>query len=254
VCGEHKIERPSAGFSAGSAPRVRGTCLHSVINTQRVGFSPARAGNMCCMPLVWPLTWVQPRSCGEHRSESKPFKLLVGFSPARAGNIYEHEAAIRQLRVQPRLCGEHDAWHVTSNSGMGSAPRVRGTSIDHRYENNLCGFSPARAGSIPTSTKVLTLLRVQPRVCGEHRNATGDYFDNLGSAPLMRETFLSSPVVHSFYGFSPARTGNIEFQCSFNMLPWVQPRTCGEHLDDNEKEQLEMGSAPRVRGTFRIRT
>ena len=138
-----------------------------ILRAISIRFSPARAGNSPDHrgPAGW--TPVQPRACGELGLTTRMMRRLVGsaprvrgtrlggiehrwsgrFSPARAGNSPIIPPIGNADSVQPRACGELFHGSVAPHRDSGSAPRVRGTLRDHRPEEAIKRFSPARAGN-----------------------------------------------------------------------------------------------------------
>ena len=53
-------------LTAGSSPRVRGTCDFPIFRFKTVGLIPAGAGNIELDSAGLGFPWAHPRGCGEH--------------------------------------------------------------------------------------------------------------------------------------------------------------------------------------------
>ena len=232
----------------GSAPRVRGTVIRLQPRLWTVRFSPACAGNRNpSTSMTMPLT-VQPRVCGEQppllgsvtmTGGSAPrvrgtvpcpscISTMLRFSPACAGNSAVASSTTALRSVQPRVCGEQSLAVVASPSGVGSAPRVRGTAFHDDYRQFGSRFSPACAGNRPRTRCRRALRPVQPRVCGEQHGGALSRRCERGSAPRVRGTERGAAMVRRWRRFSPACAGNRLSILSSSAGRSVQPRVCGE--------------------------
>ena len=178
----------ACGKSLGSTPRMRGILLWSCWLWSGTRFNPAYAGNIFYFHPFHSNNKVQPRVCGEYppplsviyeRLGSTPrmrgiflslavFWHFVRFNPAYAGNIRKVYISRAAMQVQPRVCGEYLVPIPSPDLLLGSTPRMRGiyhkiTSLHVFYR-----FNPAYAGNIFGSGKTLSIVEVQPRVCGEY--------------------------------------------------------------------------------------
>ena len=50
------------------------------------------------------------------------------------------------------------------------------------------------------------------------------------------------------FRFNPAYAGNINLFLQIRLLPWVQPRVCGEYFQKVRDSIWKSGSTPRMRG------
>ena len=175
------------------------------------------------------------------------------FSPACAGNGTAHTAPSATISVQPRVCGERFDAAAVASPDAGSAPRVRGTGPFAASVSENIRFSPACAGNGSRRLVEMTIMTVQPRVCGERRRGYGRPDDARGSAPRVRGTAGAerSLAVHS--RFSPACAGNGAAGIPAAARRPVQPRVCGERIHRAVRRPRIGGSAPRVRGTVDAR-
>ncbi len=187
VCGECNPASNILEAFDGSAPRVRGMHRSDISEQTLRRFSPACAGNACCISSTPGPLSVQPRVCGEclrsrkvtmqengsaPRVRGMPANSATGapdyrFSPACAGNACSETISRRWRSVQPRVCGECSRKKRAPRALDGSAPRVRGMRfpvLGHRVERR---FSPACAGNARAVQRASWSTPVQPRVCGE---------------------------------------------------------------------------------------
>ena len=232
-------------------------------------FIPACAGNTAPEFCGAARLAVHPRVCGEHtvrthpmlttngsspRVRGTPFYalancLLSRFIPACAGNTAPPAHPVPQLPVHPRVCGEHSSNSPTSDTKVGSSPRVRGTRPSVKLAAFIARFIPACAGNTHAIGLLCSGKSVHPRVCGEHTLEFQVQETPNGSSPRVRGThkMIHREILTS--RFIPACAGNtIEEMCQHLKIP-VHPRVCGEHRPCQAYESRNFGSSPRVRGT-----
>ncbi len=170
-------------------PRVCGEHLEIFKQRrQRLGSSPACAGNTSNALNSTVTDKDHPRVCGEHAKHCTFMVYMSGSSPrvrgtlltswglsedngiipACAGNTSRSDGATRGLGDHPRVCGEHTEDLHERHISEGSSPRVRGTHQVHGRRRNLTGIIPACAGNTSDFTCGVSNLRDHPRVCGEH--------------------------------------------------------------------------------------
>ena len=147
VCGEQLIGLVNIGLSVGSSPRVRGTDYFFLSLAHKSRFIPACAGNSKDKEGESAPIPVHPRVCGEqgylgrldvnergssprvrgtgssHASNSR----VLRFIPACAGNSFVRIVTCITTSVHPRVCGEQSVQVGSSQTRVGSSPRVRGT-------------------------------------------------------------------------------------------------------------------------------
>ena len=269
ACGERASPSGSAGYAAGSAPRVRGTVGARQILVDQRRFSPARAGNGTRIGAPQCASAVQPRACGERCAKNARGRCWCGsaprvrgtvrarltqpevfrFSPARAGNGRPAARAGGITTVQPRACGERLGAAIAASIFAGSAPRVRGTVGQGPPHCRGGRFSPARAGNGRPISAAASDGPVQPRACGERAPPARPAAARSGSAPRVRGTGRPGGPGGGVHRFSPARAGNGRAGGRAPSLAPVQPRACGERPASVDFCSRAAGSAPRVRGT-----
>ena len=96
------------------------------------------------------------------------------------------------------------------------------------------------------------LPSVQPRACGEQLWIDEARGVQCGSAPRVRGTGGCAAMSPGAGRFSPARAGNSVSPRRVDISASVQPRACGEQGFLSRLQVLDVGSAPRVRGTGRL--
>ncbi len=208
ACGEHSCANATAGFSAGSSPRLRGTPSHAAFIDFERRFIPAPAGNTRvshpdCVPHA-----VHPRACGEHGTKSwwtciisgssprlrgTPIKIKETavdrrFIPAPAGNTTPRTTSPITCAVHPRACGEHFGASCSPGAVRGSSPRLRGTHLQAQALEHCSRFIPAPAGNTGSALGRGSAAAVHPRACGEHGDSYTPIKVNAGSSPRLRGT------------------------------------------------------------------
>ncbi|RYM92971.1 hypothetical protein PG2011B_1426 [Bifidobacterium animalis subsp. lactis] len=270
ACGEHHANKGKTAGQGGSSPRLRGT-LDAVRNPlAHAGIIPALAGNMC-MPLLMMVSFRDhPRACGEHPYKNPILNHTAGSSPrlrgtsvhersgehrrgiipALAGNIRRPNRGGSCRWDHPRACGEHARRWQQSGLDEGSSPRLRGTSRIMPERRRALGIIPALAGNMRACSSPSPDTGDHPRACGEHLTNPWDPMDASGSSPRLRGTFggwLDCVVAR---GIIPALAGNIATAPAASVAARDHPRACGEHAVESNTDAQDVGSSPRLRGTF----
>ena len=268
--GEHVTQTSPTLTTSGSAPHARGTQPWQLMSKDEQRFSPACAGNTTKSSSSWSDSTVQPRMRGEHgrllvsgvkKSGSAPhargtpnltFRRVQSrrFSPACAGNTAAASCSLRPPSVQPRMRGEHRRRASINCLKIGSAPHARGTRDLHPATTHLSRFSPACAGNTALSKSEAISIAVQPRMRGEHLNASNFALTKLGSAPHARGTRANIGPSRIPKRFSPACAGNTVSLDAAVIQRTVQPRMRGEHRLYSLVLAASDGSAPHARGTL----
>ncbi len=256
-------------MSAGSSPRLRGTCPGKRGDRGGGRFIPAPAGNMPSFLTPLPAYSVHPRACGEHNPVA-PLNLphagssprlrgtwlyragrggLYRFIPAPAGNIPHPYRRLWLSSVHPRACGEHPRMFTWTLVPAGSSPRLRGTYLADPSRSAKGRFIPAPAGNIQPAHKLRPGGAVHPRACGEHGLELWLLDTGAGSSPRLRGTCDIAMPARLRIRFIPAPAGNISFSRRRSSHPPVHPRACGEHCSIVCHRHSGRGSSPRLRGT-----
>ena len=249
TCGEYWGFRPDRSRLRGSAPHMRGIRIGRANRGGHPGISPAHAGNTD-RAINSPPDWAdQPRTCGEYpaslsrlRSQrgSAPHMrgilgshlrvfLSVGISPAHAGNTVLGGASFPVAADQPRTCGEYQVNHVWRRAELGSAPHMRGIRTVRCPSDRARRISPAHAGNTLAVLARASIIRDQPRTCGEYISMTGAWWWSPGSAPHMRGIRARASSARAGRRISPAHAGNTHSGALRAPGAGDQPRTCGEY-------------------------
>ena len=134
----------------GSSPRGRGKRLAVVIQEQRQGLIPARAGKTCKRGAERSAERAHPRAGGENhaaidwvarsegsspRGRGKPplmrgYLVLGRLIPARAGKTGSGAESTRRSTAHPRAGGENSITRIKSCTMPGSSPRGRGKPVE----------------------------------------------------------------------------------------------------------------------------
>ena len=91
----------------------------------------------------------------------------AGITPACAGKSFVPVYDRIQRRDHPRVCGEKRQAFMTSQSVVGSPPRVRGKGLARKDRRLGIGITPACAGKRQSCCALRRAMRDHPRVCGE---------------------------------------------------------------------------------------
>ncbi len=221
------------------------------------------------MPCAAEPGTVHPRVCGERAYSNRFSVSLCGssprvrgtpcvsqiprvvhrFIPACAGNAEGPAGGRRGGPVHPRVCGERGEGYISTVSGRGSSPRVRGTRYRSARSRRWCRFIPACAGNAVYFHRPSPLLTVHPRVCGERARYPGEDIHHLGSSPRVRGTRSRLAQPGSQRRFIPACAGNAAICTPLCTTALVHPRVCGERVVGLGAVAGIAGSSPRVRGT-----
>ena len=152
----------------------------------KVGITPAHAGNtQMVFRSVLP-TKDHPRACGEYHNgwryrrenQGSPPRMrgilserlsdcrISGITPAHAGNTKDSTTGTGDVKDHPRACGEYLHKLTKKEIWQGSPPRMRGIP--------------------PSSGSVANRPRDHPRACGEYWRFTKLFEIEQGSPPRMR--------------------------------------------------------------------
>ena len=85
ACGEYNTEAISAIFGIGSPPRMRGILMNMAVVVQRVGITPAHAGNTVSAVWIHGKIRDHPRACGEYIGKRIAVNLQQGSPPRMRG-------------------------------------------------------------------------------------------------------------------------------------------------------------------------
>ena len=166
VCGEDKFTRSFTRTFTGRSPRVRGRPDPAGHALGRHGSIPACAGKTFEALTTEKVKEVDPRVCGEDRSDpdrprpgwgrsprvrGRPVQAQLwnidGRSiPACAGKTCQNLNEPRATTVDPRVCGEDLASVQALTISPGRSPRVRGRPVHREGTESRARSIPACAG------------------------------------------------------------------------------------------------------------
>ena len=155
----------------------------------RSRFIPTCVGNISKIRHCRKEITVHPHVCGEHYfvsdlltrqfgSSPRVWGTCIGrrnlncsirFIPTCVGNIRQPADYHYIAAVHPHVCGEHQVRFDIIRNGVGSSPRVWGTSPWPRRCSCDLRFIPTCVGNIGRSNRHQGPLSVHPHVCGEHQ-------------------------------------------------------------------------------------
>ena len=252
----------------GSSPRVRGKLGGLPALVAHVRIIPARAGQTSACPRMRTASTDHPRACGANSEDVRRLLWSVGSSPRVRGKPFSsirapHLTRIiparagqtqRQGRLQhgrpdhPRACGANVNPWTSSESMVGSSPRVRGKPRQVQSSGTPVRIIPARAGQTRTTGRPSPPATDHPRACGA--NLTGGRPDDTvgGSSPRVRGKLGSGALNELNERIIPARAGQTRWNrwnCSTSS---DHPRACGANNSSVGTRGVRAGSSPRVRG------
>ena len=115
--------------TTGSSPRVWGTCGYEAAIARLARFIPTCVGNMPENKQEYTMLAVHPHVCGEHDHLAVDVRHPLRFIPTCVGNMPFIRIDDDGFTVHPHVCGEHAELRNETDNGVGSSPRVWGTSV-----------------------------------------------------------------------------------------------------------------------------
>ena len=227
MCGEKYPFLCANFFVLGSPPRVRGKGFQSFSAMMGRRITPACAGKRSFKAKQTAKTWDHPRVCGEKLDVFDTDKSHLGSPPRVRGKVHQHDArpagkgitpacagkrplssaCILRDWDHPRVCGEKYQRKASTNTAIGSPPRVRGKVYNSCIKMYPTGITPACAGKSLPHAHGLCRQRDHPRVCGEKTFTVKNVPGAEGSPPRVRG---KAPVVRDIVrdlGITPACAG-----------------------------------------------
>ncbi len=151
-------------------------------------FIPTSVGNTSALCQTRRYVTVHPHVCGEHTHRGNSLGatygssprlwgtqllkygagILLRFIPTSVGNTDSQYLPAMQLPVHPHVCGEHCTWKGEDDLKNGSSPRLWGTQLVCRVNNDTRRFIPTSLGNTHGDYRKCTRIPVHPHVCGEH--------------------------------------------------------------------------------------
>ena len=152
------------------------------------------------------------------------------------------------FKDHPRMCGEKLVAAVKFRSRSGSPPHVRGKGAAPALALCQVGITPACAGKSMMQSRMATVIRDHPRMCGEKalRLTVQDCLP--GSPPHVRGKATATPSGASASRITPACAGKSRDAYRAQDCGWDHPRMCGEKLQLFAVNHTQVGSPPHVRG------
>ena len=120
------------------------------------------------------------------------------------------------------------------------------------YHDQAWGSPPRMRGKEGDGVNGRYQAEDHPRVCGEKRKDTLDYYYPQGSPPRMRGKAVPAALPDVTHGITPAYAGKRNGRCSCSTAGRDHPRVCGEKTSSRQSTSCCRGSPPRVRGKERL--
>ncbi|KXS38168.1 MAG: hypothetical protein AWU55_1646 [Halomonadaceae bacterium T82-2] len=268
-CGEAMSPTKKSRPRVGRSPRVRGSLQPRIPIHWPHGSIPAGAGKPAYGGRGSGKTRVDPRGCGEAKSDAFALWVVQGRSPrvrgslddvlqalvldgsipAGAGKPTSPHSARSAIRVDPRGCGEAAAIDWNSQPVQGRSPRVRGSHQQEARPVPRVGSIPAGAGKPCGCTSACGNTWVDPRGCGEARRPGDDLAGGAGRSPRVRGSLLCRHLDAIGLGSIPAGAGKPHGGFNDRADQGVDPRGCGEAAATRPSSMCFTGRSPRVRGS-----
>ena len=130
----------------------------------------------------------------------------------------------------------------------GSSPLTRGKPCDHPAPARRSGLIPAHAGKTACSCAAWTRRRAHPRSRGENMRSVPKPSINEGSSPLTRGKPRPIAPATTRIGLIPAHAGKTRRPCGRSRGSRAHPRSRGENLVIESRQNCWAGSSPLTRG------
>ena len=188
-----------------------------------------------------------PRMRGK-RNGCRAGRPRRGLIPAHAGKTLRRQRNASRRAAHPRACGENILAVISSPSGVGSSPRMRGKRAKRLMAGMPTGLIPAHAGKTVLPLGAKLLARAHPRACGENHADIFKGVCEIGSSPRMRGKLTGITAPRLRCRLIPAHAGKTGSTDPSVGLDWAHPRACGENLGALQTYPGGVGSSPRMRG------
>ncbi len=271
--GEHLCRACRPPSCAGSSPQARGARPHDAAHDGGAGLIPAGAGSTPRPPSRARTRGAHPRRRGEHLiklndhgcdSGSSPQargarvgRAVVadgrGLIPAGAGSTDSAGELCWRCGAHPRRRGEHSSPRSSADGGEGSSPQARGARDRGWAFARRRGLIPAGAGSTGRPTNEQETLRAHPRRRGEHKLASLQSTQYLGSSPQARGALGGYEPSRGREGLIPAGAGSTSPYLGHLRHSRAHPRRRGEHQLWIARSTDSGGSSPQARGARVVR-
>ena len=175
-------------------------------------------------------------------------RVEVRLTPAGAGSTATCLRMSHSRAAYPRRCGEHVLDHRWDMVVGGLPPQVRGALGDGLDQSEVCGLTPAGAGSTWRWACSSAPWWAYPRRCGEHDTLRLRVERPVGLPPQVRGApnhgLGDDPVTR----LTPAGAGSTVCISLRVTLGQAYPRRCGEHPPGRPRPRRYGGLPPQVRG------
>ena len=226
-CGDYPPIQKSKYLVADTTPRVRGLLVLMHLMRLQVRYNPACAGTTWTNGLVAPVCPIQPRVCGDYRSEvvalhqctdttprvrglpcaAAPSSAAARYNPACAGTTYRPDYHSAGQTIQPRVCGDYLPIVAGNRSAHDTTPRVRGLRRDRDQYISALRYNPACAGTTDSPHKIAVSFAIQPRVCGDYSSQGFQDIHFADTTPRVRGLQDPPKRPHAESRYNPACAG-----------------------------------------------
>ncbi len=267
ACGERPARCSSLSPRLGSPPRVRRAAGSHRSRRARSGVTSARAESGAHRYTRSGSGWGHLRACGERRPArsgcspdrgSPPrvrraeltvpaFAVPPGVTSARAESGTQGRAEDRRQRGHLRACGERCTVTSPVTNFVGSPPRVRRAASVTHLPRARVGVTSARAESGLLTPTLTSPRGGHLRACGERANAPSKPPARMGSPPRVRRAAWTKTPRAVRGGVTSARAESGRGIQRARQEPGGHLRACGERHDRPPRDDVVVGSPPRVR-------
>ena len=171
-----------------------------------------------------------------------------GLIPAHAGKTTHHPGQRPHPGAHPRSRGENTWASSGAGRAAGSSPLTRGKPAALGHHQHAGGLIPAHAGKTACSCAAWTRRRAHPRSRGENMRSVPKPSINEGSSPLTRGKPRPIAPATTRIGLIPAHAGKTRRPCGRSRGSRAHPRSRGENLVIESRQNCWAGSSPLTRG------
>ena len=157
------------------------------------------------------------------------------------------------MRDHPRSRGDNLIGRLPSLEEIGSPPLTRGQLQRVRSRQQICGITPAHAGTTLMVGIVLPATQDHPRSRGDNDNHDAILKPVEGSPPLTRGQPRVKTAVITGTRITPAHAGTTSEMTGGITTTEDHPRSRGDNLLRDANKQMKTGSPPLTRGQRRAR-
>ena len=168
------------------------------------------------------------------------------------GKVHHRRMTSWGGRITPAHAGKSESGKPSTANHTGSPPRMRGKVQIKPECPDPCRITPAHAGKRPAGGHHRAAPRDHPRACGEKVDEIPRFHVIQGSPPRMRG---KAPQVLDFLPcqrITPAHAGKSSYPRKILGYKRDHPRACGEKKGKKHRDEVLVGSPPRMRGKDRL--